>query len=99
MKVYISGAITNNPNYIEQFDAAEKTLVAAGHEVVNPAKVNMPLPESTTHEEFMHVSFALMDLCDTILLLDSWVNSKGAHMEMEYAMRHKMTIVFEGGKG
>ena len=98
MKVYISGAITNNPEYVEQFDAAEKALIEAGHEVVNPAKINMPLPESTTHDEFMHVSFALMDLCNTIFMLESWVNSNGAHMEFEYAMRRKMTIVFEGGK-
>lgn len=98
MKVYISGAITNNTNYVEEFDAAEKSLVAAGHEVINPAKVNMPLPESTTHDEFMHVSFALMDLCDTVFMLKSWEKSSGAHMEFEYAMRHKMTITFEGGK-
>ena len=99
MKVYISGAITNNPNYLVEFDAAEKALVAAGHEVVNPARINMPLPESTTHDEFMHVSFALMDLCDSVFMLESWDKSNGAHMEFEYAMRHKMTIVFEGGKG
>lgn len=98
MRVYISGAITNNPEYVEQFDAAEKAVVAEGHEVVNPAKINMPLPESTTHEEFMHVSFALMDLCDTIYMLKSWTNSKGAHMELEYALRHRMPIFFEGGR-
>lgn len=98
MKVYISGAITNNPNYEAEFAAAEKEIVEAGHEVINPAKVNMPLPESTTHDEFMHVSFALMDLCDTVFMLKSWETSKGAHMEFEYAMRHKMTIAFEGGK-
>ncbi len=98
MKVYISGAITNNPNYLVEFDAAEKALVEAGHEVVNPARINMPLPESTTHDEFMHVSFALMDLCDSVFMLESWDKSHGAHMELEYAMRHKMTITFEGGK-
>ena len=38
MKVYIAGAITDNPNYKEQFNKAEERLKAAGHEVINPAK-------------------------------------------------------------
>ena len=37
-KIYISGAITNNPNYKEQFAAAEAELTAAGYETLNPAK-------------------------------------------------------------
>ncbi len=98
MKFYISGAITNNPNYEEQFNTAEEALKRAGHEVINPARVNMPLPDSTTHDEYMHVSFALMDLAEAVFMLENWVDSKGAHMEFEYAMRHKMTIAFEGGR-
>ena len=31
MKVYIAGAITNNPNYMQQFADAEKLLTNKGH--------------------------------------------------------------------
>ena len=39
LKVYISGAITNNPNYKEDFANAEKLLKKHGFEVVNPASL------------------------------------------------------------
>ena len=96
MKIYLSGAITGITGYKEHFDRIEKALIAAGHEVINPAVVNDPLPPSTTHKEYMHVSFALLDLCDTIFMLDGWDKSNGARQEFEYAARHRKTIAFEG---
>lgn len=39
MKVYISGAITNNPNYKKDFALAEKIAKKCGYEVVNPASL------------------------------------------------------------
>jgi hypothetical protein len=38
MKLYISGKITGDENYQEKFAEAERRLVDAGYEVVNPAK-------------------------------------------------------------
>ena len=38
MKIYISGAITNNPNYVNQFKEAEQKLSLSGHAVINPVK-------------------------------------------------------------
>lgn len=38
MKIYIAGAISNNPNYEQQFKAAEEKLKAEGHTVLNPVK-------------------------------------------------------------
>ena len=38
MKVYIAGAITNNPRYKERFEEAEKRLISMGHAVINPVK-------------------------------------------------------------
>lgn len=59
MKIYISGAITNNPNYKEDFERAEDYLQREypGAEIINPALVNSHLPKSTTHEEHMRMSF------------------------------------------
>ena len=38
MKVYIAGAITDNPYYFEQFKQAESYLIFKGHAVISPVK-------------------------------------------------------------
>ena len=99
MKIYISGPITGVEGYLKRFDLAENALVAAGYEVVNPAKVNRYLPESTTHDQYMEMSFVMLEMCDTVFFLEGWENSKGARMEFEYALERGYTMTFEGGKG
>lgn len=99
MKIYISGPITGVDEYLERFDLAEKALVAAGYEVVNPARVNLYLPESTTYAQYMEMSFVMLEMCDTVFFLEGWENSKGARMEFEYALERGYTMTFEGGKG
>lgn len=99
MKIYISGPITGTQDYIERFAAAEYTLKNAGHEVINPAARLANMPVSTTHNEYMVVSLELLKQCDTILMLHNWRYSKGACMELDYAIRKGITVVFEGGAG
>ncbi len=98
MKIYISGPITGVDGYMEKFNEAEEALLAAGHEVVNPARVNAALPKNTTHDEYMVMSFCMLDMCDTVFFLSGWQKSKGANMELGYATRKGHTIVFEGGR-
>lgn len=98
MKIYISGPITGIEGYAEHFKNAEETLLAAGHEVINPAKVNGELPKGTKHEEYMKMSFAMMDMCDTIFVLRGWKKSKGARMEVARALQKEYTVTFESGK-
>ena len=93
MKVYISGAITNNPNYKEDFERAEKQLKYDGHEVINPTMIE--LSPSCTHEDYMKVDFALLDLADGIYLLSNYGKSKGACMEYGYALAKDMIIMHE----
>ena len=93
MKIYISGAITNNPNYKEDFEKAEKQLKYDGYEVINPTMVE--LPTSCTHADYMKVDFALLDLADGIYLLSNYEKSKGACMEYGYALAKDKTILFE----
>ena len=94
MKIYISGAISNNPNYKEDFERAEKKLKADGYEVINPTMVE--LPPSCTHADYMKVDFALLDLSDGIYLLSNYEQSKGACMEYGYALAKDKIILFEG---
>lgn len=98
MKVYISGPITGIEGYLERFDGMEHMLTAAGYEVVNPARVNLYLPKSTTHEEYMKMSMCMLEMCDTVVFLHGWRYSKGAKQEFEYALERGYTLAFEGGK-
>ena len=69
MKIYISGAISGTDDYMERFAKAEKELTEQGYSVVNPAKVNAQLPEDTSYEEYMEMSFCMLDMCDGIYML------------------------------
>ena len=90
MKVYISGAITNNPQYKEQFAAAEEILLAAGHTVINPAK-----NQGDSYRELINVGLFELMQCDAIYLLRGYENSTGATLEHDYAMTVGLEIIKE----
>ena len=84
MKVYISGAISNQANPRPAFDIAAQALRAAGHEVINPYDL-----DHSTHgrawADFMRVDIkALMD-CDAVAMLPGWRGSRGASIECALA--------------
>lgn len=83
MKVYIAGKITNEHNYKEIFKRAEEHLIAEGKQVINPAV----LPEGFGYEDYMHICFAMIDVCDMVFMLDNWKSSKGATAERDYALQ------------
>ena len=97
MKIYISGAITNNPNYKEDFERAEDYLQREypSAEIINPALINSFLPKSTTYEAYMKMSFCMLDMCDGIYMLKGWEKSCGANREYGYAMAKDMIIMHE----
>ena len=97
MKIYISGAITNNPNYKEDFERAEDYLQREypNDEIINPALVNSFLPKSTTYEEYMNMCFCMLDMCDSIYMIKGWDKSCGANREYGYALAKDMIIMHE----
>ena len=97
MKIYISGAITNNPNYKEDFERAEDYLQREypRADIINPGLVNSFLPKSTTYEEYMRMSFCMLDMCDSIYLLKGFGKSCGANRELDYALAKDMIIMYE----
>nr|DAR72348.1 MAG TPA: deoxyribosyltransferase [Caudoviricetes sp.] len=91
MIIYISGTITNNPNYIKEFDAAEKKLTKEGHTVINPIK-----SKGFSYKEY--IDMGLFDLmhCDAIYMLSNYnKKSKGATLELNYAKTVDLKIIWE----
>ena len=95
MKIYISGAISNTDNYMERFAKAENELTENGYSAINPAKVNAQLPEDTSYEEYMKISFCMLDMCDSICMLKGFEKSCGSNREYGYAMAKNMIIMYE----
>ena len=85
MKLYLSGAITGTDDYMDRFSMAEKSLEVE-HTIINPAKVNAQLPSDTDYEDYMKISFCMLDMCDGIYLLKGWEKSCGSNRELGYAM-------------
>lgn len=96
-KIYISGKITGTKDYMQRFRMAESEIYFKYHEIniINPAKVNDNLPESTTYQEYMKMSLCMLSMCDTIYMLKGWRDSKGARLEHEYAKAHNYKIIYE----
>ncbi|MDL2318088.1 DUF4406 domain-containing protein [Eubacteriales bacterium OttesenSCG-928-A19] len=92
MTVYIAGPMSGLPNYnFDRFNAKETELLAAGHRVLNPAKIGI-LPD---YEMYWPINRAMLDGAEVILMLEGWENSPGAIKELLYASRNGLAVVFE----
>ena len=81
MKIYIAGKITGRDNYKEEFKKVQEMLESQGHAVMNPSVMLKGFEEP----EYHHVCMAMIDVCEVLYFLPTWVDSKGAHLEMGYA--------------
>lgn len=93
MKIYISGPITGTDDYLDRFRKVEEELTGQGHMVYNPAHANSFMPEGTNYEDYMKVSFCLLDMAEAIYMMDGWENSRGANREYGYALGKGKTIL------
>lgn len=86
LKIYLSGPVTGTDDYLERFLEVEEKLIAKGYSVVNPAAVNKMLPADTTYEEYMKMSFCMLEMCESVCMLNGWEKSCGANREYGYAL-------------
>ncbi len=89
-KIYISGAITSDPEYKDKFARAEKMLTDQGHVAINPAR----LPAGLDYEDYMYIHLATIHICDTIYMLPDWESSPGAKREKHFAETLGKKVMF-----
>lgn len=92
MNIYISGPITGNPNYKEQFAVVADKLRGEGHQVLDPTvwtKEGLKL----NYEDYMILDLAMVDVADAIFMLQGWQNSAGAKRELQRAKEAGKTVL------
>lgn len=96
-KIYLSGAITGSPDYMAQFDEAEKELTAKGWRVLNPAKTSATLP-ATSYLVYMQLSLVQLQDASAIYMLQGWERSPGAVFEKHVAESMGYAVIFQEAK-
>lgn len=90
-KIYIAGPVTGVPGYLDNFQRAERALRAKGYEPVSP--VADGLVDGWTYRDYINRGFRLLMDCDGILLLPGFMESKGAALELHYALAVGMEVL------
>lgn len=92
--IYLSGKITGNKNYKEEFQTAEDFLESFGHIVLNPARLD-EIVEGLTYEQYMSICYRLIDVSDVIFMVGGWKKSKGANAELSYARSLGKKVMYQ----
>lgn len=93
--VYISGAITADPDFKRKFNRAAEICISAGAKIcLNPAE----LPEGWgNYEAYMEHCMLMVRRAEVVVMLPCWMYSPGAKAERAYAESLRRTVVdFKG---
>lgn len=82
--IYVSGPMTGYPEANHPaFHHAERSLIAAGHRVLSPAR--HVVDPTKTWQDYMRLALHDVAECTAVALLDGWEHSRGARLEVRVA--------------
>lgn len=99
MNIYLSGAISSDPNYKEKFEKIEQLIKQEYPTVniVNPVTITQHLdPKINTWNEYMIVCIEHLIKCDMLVYIQDGFESKGRDLELMIANELGILIVFRG---
>ncbi len=103
MKIYVSGRITDNPTYVQDFkDVEEKLRQYKDIEPLNPVSLDPVDMENRFSKDawfnFMDRDMRLVEECDAIILITKksahWKKSPGARIEYWVAKKFNKKIFY-----
>ena len=100
--LYISGPITNDPDYMQKFQTCEDWIKKyTKYEPINPSRLvpeilELDKIENPTHNDYMRVSINLLteNPNTSIVMLENWEKSNGARFEHNIAYFFNYYILF-----
>lgn len=94
VRTYLIGPITGNPNFMDQFTAAELYLTSRGCHVFNPARMTAAMPKAfMTRQDFMDLGLCTERMCEQVALLPGHETHTGCQMELAYAQANGYKII------
>lgn len=95
MKIYIAGKISglDRQTVLEKFATADIALEKQGHSCFVPCV--LPNYPDVPHEDYLHICYAMIDICEAVYMLSDWQQSIGARKELQYAADHQKEILYE----
>ena len=88
---YLSGQVTGNDSFREDFDFFETYYTKLGFNVVNPVKGE---PDGKTYDYYMRRDLVKLSECTGIIMLPNWKKSKGAKFELSVAKFLGFEIIY-----
>jgi hypothetical protein len=95
VKVYISGAISSNPNYIQDLENAKKTVASLNEGYIPISPVDLPHEHDKSWESYMREDIKELMNCEAIFLMKGWRMSQGAQIEAQIARYLNFRIIHE----
>lgn len=92
MRLYLSGPISNDSEYLAKFNEAQAYFMSEGYEVVNPANMCFVM-QGMKWEEYMQIDLELLEKCDALVQLPGWEDSLGCQREYGYALARDKCII------
>lgn len=89
-KWYLSGSVTNDPDFRDKFAYAEFQLKSRGLKVINPVKHEK---DGKEWSYYLRKDLRKLTKCHGIILIDGWENSKGALLELKVAQELELDIM------
>lgn len=91
-KIYISGAISRNPNYKKDFKEAKELLEKQGYKVLSPIDTNAS-KQCLPVRFCMFEALDMLKQADFITFITEGIHSKGMQIEHDLALYCNIPIV------